>query len=174
VRDTLRARPWHAFGSDTVRHDLLHGTGARAVSKSRCWPPGYVCRRRAPNPRKSTETTVTARTEIGDSFSRYQFVKWQVIPRFTGGSPMPMVNGNSITVHPRNTLKAYAIYDVAEVNIPEGEIVPQSYALYDRASRPFLIVGPLGDPQPIPTEDLKRLVAMLQLAENDLRARGKF
>jgi hypothetical protein len=23
-RDTLRARPWHAFGSDTVRHDLLH------------------------------------------------------------------------------------------------------------------------------------------------------
>ena len=119
--------------------------------------------------------TITAREVIGDSYVRYQFVEWQVISRFTSGSPMPVDNGNSITIHPQNTLKANAIYDVAEVNIPEVEIVPSSYALYDRAGRPFLVIGPLGDPQPpLPLEDVRRIAEMMQRAEKDLHKLYEF
>jgi hypothetical protein len=84
---------------------------------------------------------------------------------------MPVVNGNSITLYPQDTMKAYAIYDGDPVNIPQVEIVPQSYAPYDRAGHPFLIIEPLGDPQPLPLEDVKQLAEMVQRVEKDLQGR---
>jgi len=97
---------------------------------------GYVSTEKLKDP-----ITITAREVIGDGFYRYHFVGWHVISRFTDGSPMPVDNGNSITIYPQNTMKAYAMYDGDPVSFPQVEIVPQSYAVYDRAGIPFSSLG---------------------------------
>jgi hypothetical protein len=120
--------------------------------------------------------SITARDVIGDRYSRYQFVQWQVIPTFSSGSPMPAVNGNTITIPPRSALKAYAIYDVTEVNIPEVEILPGSYVIVVRDGLPVVRVAPDGriDPgDPFDPYELQKMAEMLNQAGNDLRARLK-
>jgi hypothetical protein len=119
--------------------------------------------------------TIKARGQFEDEDYRYQFSHWEVIRRFTSGSPVPVVNDSIITVHPQNTLKAYAIYQQSDrvtedVQDPgKVEDVLRGYALYDRAGRPFIFVGPLGNPRAhMPLEDVRRLVEMLQQAEKNL------
>lgn len=120
--------------------------------------------------------TIKARRHFQNAFSQFQFSHWHVIR--SSGTPLPEVNGSTITVYPQNTMKAYAIYDQLAVDIPQVEKVEDQlrpYVLYDRAGHPFLIIGPLGDPQPpLPLEDVKRLAAMLHRIENDLHKRYEF
>jgi hypothetical protein len=116
--------------------------------------------------------TIKARMQFEDASSRYQFSHWQIIHRFTSGNPIPEVNGSTITVHRQNTMKAYAIYDqvMADVREPgQVEDALRTYALYDQAGRPFIFVGPLGEPQPLPLEDTMRLIEILQQAEKNLQ-----
>jgi len=116
--------------------------------------------------------TIKARRQFGDGYDRYQFSHWQVIHRFTSGSPMPEINGSTITVHPRNTMKAYAIYDQVAADIPEVEKVEdvlRGYFLFGLLADGTIVnIDPLGGLQPIPTrgpDDLKRFVETLHRIE---------
>ena len=121
--------------------------------------------------------SITAREVIGDGYFRYSFVKWQVVPSFSSGSPMPEVNGNTLTIYPQNTMKAYAIYDSTEVKIPQIEVLPETYVLVsDRAGLPVVVVDPNGHPRPIDPGpyELKQIIEMLHRIESDLLERAKF
>jgi len=129
---------------------------------------GYIRTATLPGP-----ITIKAR-EFENEQHRYQFSHWLVIN--SSGSPMPALNESIITVHPKTSMRAYAIYHRSDrvptvVHDPgQVEDVLRSYALYDRAGHPFLVIGPLGDPQPpLPLEDVRRLVEMLQQAEKNLQ-----
>lgn len=121
--------------------------------------------------------SITAREVIGDGYFRYSFVKWQVVPTFSSGSPMPEVNGNTLTIYPQNTSKAYAIYDTTEVKIPQIEVLPETYVLVsDRADLPVVVVDPNGRPRPIDPGpyELKQIIEVLHRIESDLLERAKF
>jgi hypothetical protein len=71
-------------GADGPADRTHYGLGPRAFQMNE---DGYL----------STETlkepiTIKARGEIADTFLRYRFVEWHVIPGFTSGSPMPVVD----------------------------------------------------------------------------------
>lgn len=116
--------------------------------------------------------SITAREVIGDGYFRYSFVKWQVVPRFSGGSPMPEVNGNTLTIHPQNTMKAYAIYDTAEVKIPQVDVLPEiSVIAITEVGLPILIFNPNGHPKPLDPSgpyELKQVVEMLYRSADEL------
>ena len=129
---------------------------------------GYISTALLPGP-----ITIKAR-EFENEQHRYQFVQWLVI--HSSGSPMPVVNESIITIHPKTSMRAYAIYHrydqvPADILDPgQVEDVLRSYALYDRAGHPFIVIGPLADPQPPPPlEDVRQLVEMLQQAEKNLQ-----
>jgi len=115
--------------------------------------------------------TIKARGQFRDGNFRYQFAHWQVIHRFTSGIPMPEVNGSTITVHPQNTMKAYAIYgqvveDFIEPKKVEDVLRPFAIAV-GRDGIPILFAPPF-PPIPPRSDDLRLMVEMLHRIENDL------
>jgi hypothetical protein len=114
---------------------------------------GYVITDTLANP-----VEIRARELIGDGLLRYRFSHWVAVTSLTSGQPRPTVDGDRITAHRSNIMRAFAIYDrdpvapptIQQVTLPRfGGIILGPAP----AGQPYIIIPFGGGPKPVGGDD---------------------